>query len=391
MLRSRFVIFIMVLLFIVSIACGVSFDSGASKSPTMSPAEQTLQAIYAQDTMQALAASSNAQPAAPAAAPESSPQAPAAPTATSITHVKVPGNPGSPDVKKDDINTSNTASDMTAVGDSYRLGNFERPFTQTVMDYSQQVDLLQVTLAKDPDFYIFDMTLVGSDPVKGYPAAHYAIEMDTDLDMRGDILLWVQGNGQKDWNIADVMVLQDSNDDVGGSRPVLPDTNPGNGYDKVLLSADHLTDPDAAWQRMISTGNIQLAVKTSLVGSPRFFFKAWADNGVADPAKFDYNDSYSEEQAGSPVKTSSLYPVGQIFLVDSTCWIAFNYEPKGTELGGCYQLVQPTPVPTKKTPTKVPPPPTCSCSSGCSGLSQSCCAQCASHGCVWAGHCQYLG
>jgi hypothetical protein len=377
MSRLKGTLLIASMLLIFTLACGVGLtNSGGNTLPTQSPAEQTLQAIYTQNTIQALASAASAQPAAPAAASQASPQAPAAPTATSITHVNVPGNPGSPDVKKDDINTSNTASDKTALGDSYRLDNFERPFTQTVMDYSPEVDLLQVTLAKDPDFYIFNLMLVGSNTGKSFPSAHYAIEMDTNLDGRGDVLLWAKGNGKSDWTIDDVMVLQDSNGDVGGSRQVLPDSNPGNGYDKVLFSADHLTDPDAAWQRMISTSNIQLAIKTSLVGSPRFFFKAWADNGVADPAKFDYNDSYSEQQAGSPVKTSSLYPVGQIFLVDSTCWIAFNYQPKGTELGGCYQL-QPTTVPPTPAPTKV----RCSCGSPV-GLTQSCCKTC---GYKWSG------
>jgi hypothetical protein len=347
MLKTKPVLLMIVLLFIISLACGVSIDNG-SKATAAGPstAEQTLQAIYAQNTMQALVASTvNAQPTAQPEMPTASPQPPAAPTATSITHTKIPGNPGSPEVTKNDLNTSNLASSKDAVGDSYRLGNFERPFTQTVMDYSPEVDLLQVTLSKDPDFYIFNLMLDGPNPDKGVPTAHYAIEMDTDLDGRGDILLWALGNGQSSWTINDVMVLQDSNGDVGGSNPVLPDTNPGNGYETVLFSADKMTDPDAAWQRMASTSNIQLAIKTSLVGSPRFFFKAWADNGVANPAKFDYNDSYSEAQAGSPVKTSSFYPVGQLYLLDSTCWIAFNFQPKGTEVGGCFQLA---PIPTPK-------------------------------------------
>jgi hypothetical protein len=370
MIKAKPVLIFTALLLVISIACGFSLDTGGKVSGP-SEVEQTLQAIYAQDTMQALAAASNAQPAvqAPAAQAPAAETSPEVPAATAITHTTIPGNPGSPDVKKDDIDTSNTAGDKLALGDSFRLGTFERPFTQDTMEYSKEVDLLQVTLSEDPDFYIFNLMLVGPNQEKGYPSAHYGIEMDTDLDGRGDILLWAEGNGKKDWNIDNVMVLQDSNDDVGGSRPVLPDTNSGNGYDKVLFALDKLDDPDAAWQRMETSSNIQLAVKVSLVGSSRFFFRGWADSGVADPAKFDYNDSFSEEQAGSPNKNSKLYPVGQLNLMDSTCWIAFNYEASGKELGGCYQVqAAPTPVPPVKGPTKVP------CSGSCNtGTNQSCC------------------
>ncbi|MDP2966534.1 MAG: hypothetical protein Q8N39_10970 [Pelolinea sp.] len=346
MLKARPVLILTALLLVISIACGVSFDSGGGGSGP-SEVEQTLQAIYAQDTMQALASASNTQPTAQVAAPQASQEAPAA---TEITHTTIPGNPGSPDQTKDEIDTSNTAEDKIALGDSFRLGTLERPFTQDVMDYSKEVDLLEVTLAKDLDFYIFNLMLVGPNQEKGYPSAHYGIEFDTDRDGRGDILLWAKGNGISDWTIDDVMVLSDSNDDVGGSRPVLPDTNSGDGYDKVLFSLEKLDDPDAAWQRMDSTSNVQLAIKTSLVGGSRYFWRAWADSGLADPIKFDYNDSFSEEQAGSPNKNSKFYPVGQLNLMDSTCWIAFNFEPTGKDLGGCYQLQQPTPVPTKPTP-----------------------------------------
>jgi hypothetical protein len=85
------------------------------------------------------------------------------------------------------------------------------------------------------------------------------------------------------------------------------------------------------------------------------------------PAKFDYNDSFSESQAGSASENSDYYPVGQINQLDSTCWIAYGFNPSGKELGGCYQLV-PTPVPTKKAPTPVPCPGTCN-----TGTSKKCC------------------
>jgi hypothetical protein len=199
------------------------------------------------------------------------------------------------------------------------------------------------------------------------------------------VLLYAKaGDYYKEWTIEGVTVLRDSNNDVGGSRPVLPDNDEGNGYDEVLFSKEVLNDPDAAWQRVNpSSGSVvQLAIKKGMVGGSRFFWKAWADSGLADPAKFDFNDTMSEEQAGSPNENNKLYPVGDLNLMDSTCWIAYKYSATGKELGGCYQLQPPAPAPTKK--------PGCNCSGGCSGRSQACCKQCGG-GCVWAGYCQYLG
>jgi hypothetical protein len=151
-----------------------------------------------------------------------------------------------------------------------------------------------------------------------------------------------------------------------------------------VTTTDNLSNPDAAWQRMISSSNIQLAIKTSLAGSPRFFFKAWADNGTADPAKFDYNDSYSEIQACSPDNSNSIYLVGQVFLADSTCWVAFNFQPKGTELGGCYQVMN---IPARiKKPTKGPVP---QCPSNCVGImTLGCCERCGSDYFYNNGFCQ---
>jgi len=121
-----------------------------------------------------------------------------------------------------------------------------------------------------------------------------------------------------------------------------------------------------------------------MAGGSRFFWKAWADSGLADPEKFDYNDTMSEEQAGSPNENNKLYPIGDLNLMDSTCWIAYQYEATGKELGGCYQL-QPTAIPS---PTKKP---SCNCSTSCGGRTQACCESCGGS-CFWhGGTCQYIG
>ncbi len=362
MSRSKLILSAAALLLVISLACSVSFDS-AGKEGEQSSAEQTLSAIYAGYTAEALAKPAGEQPAAEAPAAESAAQEP---EAVEIEHETVPGNPGSPDQEKDEIDTSNTAGQKIALGDSFRLGNFERPFTMDVMDYKKENDLLEILLSEDNDFYIFSLEIVGPGD-NGFLSANYGIEFDSDLDGRGDVLLWAKGGSHPDWTIEDVMVLRDSNNDVGGSSPVVPDSRDGDGYDEVLFSAEVLDDPDAAWQRVDPNDSnvIQLAIKKGLIDSGRFFWKGWADSGLADPSRFDYNDSFSEEQAGSPNKNSSLYPVGQLNLMDSTCWVAYDFEASGKELGGCYQLA---PEPTKAPATQTP------CSGTCNtGTSQRCC------------------
>ncbi len=351
MTKTRLVFVFIALLLLTAIACEMTFDTGGGEKDAESEVEQTLQAVYAQYTVEAMVSATANPPAAqeqvPAASLEASVASPESPAATEISHSTIPGNPGSPDQTKDEIDTSNTAGQKIALGDSFRLGNFERPFTQDVMDYKKENDLLELSLAEDDDFYIFSLEIVGPGDV-GYPSAAYGIEFDSDNDGRGDVLLWAKGGDYAEWTIEGVTVLRDSNDDVGGSRPVLPDNDEGNGYDEVLFSNEVLNDPDAAWQRLDPNSGsvIQLAIKKGMVGGSRFFWKAWADSGLADPAKFDYNDSFSEEQAGSPNENSNLYPIGQLNLMDSTCWIAYKFNATGKELGGCYQL-QPTAVPTK--------------------------------------------
>lgn len=334
------------MLFIV-IACNISFNSDEEPSS----AEQTLQAIYAQDTAEALTAGQDT-----AGEVETAVEA----AFVEPEHQTVPGNPGSAEQTHKEIDTSNTADDKYALGDSFRLNNFERPFTESDMDYHPETDMTKLSLAKGSDFYYFTIEVFSGSEDGGFPSAFYGVEFDTDVDGRGDVLVWAEGVDSGDWTVENVFVLRDSNDDVGGSRPVLPDERNGDGFDEVLFSNEKMDDPDAAWQRKEASDKIQLAVKTTLVGASRFMWRAWADAGTADPGQFDYNDAFSESQAGSPTKNSEFYPVGQLNLVDSTCWINYGYELKYNLLGGCDTIpptAEPAPV-VPEEPPEEPPPPT---------------------------------
>ena len=141
------------------------------------------------------------------------------------------------------------------------------------------------------------------------------------------------------------------------------------------LGPDALDDPDVAWVRSDPTDsdNIQLAVKKSYIDKNRWYWRAWADAGIADAAMFDYNDQFTEKEAGSPNKNGGFYPIAALHMMDSTCWIAYNLTPTGTEVGGCVQ-VQPTQ--QAPPPADEPEEPGCDCSISYRQLSRECCTVC---------------
>ena len=333
-------------------ACTVSF--GANQE---SAAEQTLQAVYLQQTVEALT-----EPVEPTSTPEPTIEATAEITATrEIVHTLIPGEPGWVSQWWLDTNSTSTSGQKRANGGDFFSQNLlERPFTAQEMKYRPDVDLIRVDMGHNPTFYYIQLHLSGVNPETSMLSAFYGVEFDTNRDGRGDVLLWVKGDGNKEWNIDDVWVYRDGNGDVGGARPVRGDapSTGGSGFEQVLFSQDDLNDPDAAWKRVNPSDPlvIQLAIKKSLLGNAStFIWAGWADDGVKDPGKFDYNDVFTLAQAGSPISGQADYPLKELFLVDNTCRLSFGFEPTGNEAGGCV-LPTPTPVPPTATPVPTPTP-----------------------------------
>ncbi len=257
----------------------------------------------------------------------------------------VPGNLGAEARTKNEIDTSSLADRKFALGDSFHRGNFERPFTKTEMVYLPETDLIKITISRSDDFTYFEIEVFSGSEESGFPSSTYGVEFDTDMDGRGDILLWARGVDSEEWTVENVSVLSDSNNDVGGTNPVIPDGNSGDGYDEVLFSKDKTDDLDMAWQRKEASDKIHLAIKTSIVDASVFMWKVWADSGVADPALFDYNDTMGPTEAGLPIRGNDDYPVEKLNSMDSTCWIAYNFTPTGYEPGGCV-IVKPVAPPS---------------------------------------------
>lgn len=280
------------------------------------------------------------------------------PTATAIVHAMNAGEPGWVHRWFYDTDSSSMAQQKKAPGgDDYYKNLYERPFTETDMLYHPDVDIQKSEISSDPNFFYFSIYLDGANLESGSLPGTYGAEIDSDLDGRGDYLFLCSEPDQAGWAVEKASAYKDSNNDVGGYAPASAEaSNSGNGYDQVIFSLENLSDPDALWCRRRTGGDIivDLAVKRSLAGSPGLFlWGTWAFGSMPDVAKFEFNDHFSEADAGSPYPASSKYPLKALNLADSTCRETFQFEPTTDIPGMCIR-----PKPTATTPPVVNTPGT---------------------------------
>lgn len=306
-------------------------------------------------------------------------------TPSEITHTLIPAEPGWVDQWLDDTNSINPGLTSNAVinGDLITSNIYERPLTTNDMQYQPYLDITRVEISNDDFFYYITIYLSGTDE-NNLLTGTYGVEFDTNNDGGGDYLLWAKGTNNTQWSIDNVYLYKDYNQDVGGYRPMNVEFSiyTGDSYESLIFSPNHLTDPDVAWIRLKPTNAkaIQFAVKKEVISTSQIFmWSAWADGGVADPAKFDYNDTFTQEQAGSPYANSYMYPLKELYSVDSTCRLPFGFEPQGDEPGVCY-YPKPTATLVPIIPTKGPTPVSCDCSLPPNQITnQACCDSCPSY------------
>lgn len=219
-------------------------------------------------------------------------------------------------------------------GDNFYKGQLERPFTAKEMVYQPDIDILRVSIASDEKFYYFTLTMQGLDKTTNTLTGTYAIEFDRTKTGRGDLL--VRAHDLKDaWSLENVKVYNDPDGDIGGPNPSLANAGfKGDGYEsEIKLEGDKV-----AYARILS-GNpraVQIAVSLKLLDDAKeFLWNGWAEKGVNDPGMFDYNDHFSEREAGSPIKSSEVYPLAGLYSVDNTCRKPFGFGPKDYVPGTC--------------------------------------------------------
>ncbi len=268
-------------------------------------------------------------------------EAPASTIAPGITHVDVPAN--LPELRSafatDQESFVTSLENRAPGGDRFTFGRYERPFNTDPMDtYLPQIDITETSSYRDDAWVYFTITLRGRDANHLF-SGNYAIEIDTDIDGRGDWLLLVVNPSASEWTTDGVQVWSDSNNDVGGSLSVTADSQSGgDGYDQKLFENGAGNDPDLAWARIPADQpfTIQFAVKSSLVNSPTFMAGAWAGKALLDPALFDINDRFTHDQAGSSlVEFEVYYPIKAVAEIDNVCRVAIGFQPGGGEPGLC--------------------------------------------------------
>lgn len=272
--------------------------------------------------------------------PTQPPTATLTPTVTPTpepVHVMIPGRPSSRSTFVTDLITVDLARDKTAIGDTYAWSRLERPYTAGTMEYLDFLDIMRVDMqVKEPWVYLTYL-LIGDLPEEG--DYRYAVELDTDHEGRGEILVMASLPPDEDWTTEGVLVMSDGDGDVGGFYPLYEDApDPDqNGYETELFNSGRGEDPDLAWVRRDPehTNRLQIAFKSGLLGPLGVLWSAWTDGGLKDPALFDINDHYTFEEAGSPNKDNYRYPVKAVSQMDSTCRSWYGFIPTGKEPGLC--------------------------------------------------------
>lgn len=269
-----------------------------------------------------------------------------APTSTpdaTATPIYIPSPPPlespPPSSSMTDVLSTALSEERRAIGDSFTRSIFERPFTAEDMDYLPYLDIGPiVTLGLSADWVYVSIPLAAEPPME--QRAYYGVELDLNVDGRGDWLFFAPAPPTDEWTQSGLMIFIDSNVDVGGSYPASPDpsSEATDGYDARVFNQGEGFDRNAAWVRRDPANDavIQFAFAHGLIANDRrFLWSVFASGAEIDPGAFELNDRMTLEEAGSPLLTSPHYPILAIARFDSTCRWSYGFTPLGTETGIC--------------------------------------------------------
>jgi hypothetical protein len=252
--------------------------------------------------------------------PMPSPIPSVAPTSIPL-HILRPGDAPLVGNSLSDISSAPFAQEKRTLGDHFDLNLYERPMTSIDMEYKAFLDITPGAALRITDPWVYVTIFLAGAPI-GNAEAYYGIELDLNLDSRGDWLILASTPATTEWSAEGLRAYLDSNGDVGGQTPMRADPHPGDGYDSLIFDDKTRFDPDIAWVRRspINPSVIQIAFKHFLIRNDKTFtWSAWSFTGEIKPDWFDLNDHFSGEEAGSPIPSSRFYPLNGLHLVDNTC------------------------------------------------------------------------
>jgi hypothetical protein len=308
------------------IALGLACDLPQGQAALETAVAQTLEAGFTEEAAAATPTD------APTATVEATEPPTAEPTPT-VVHVMIPNAPAGVERFLTDASSLAYANQAQAPGDDFTTNRLERPFTTGAMDYLPQLDLRRAELdVLEPWVYV---TLFLEGPVQPADGAYYGVELDLDGNGEGEWFIYGQAPASTEWTTDGVRAAQDANDDAGGEEPGMaePPTGLTDGFENLVFDSGQGADPDTAWIRQGPGGpaQVQLAFKTSLVGTVEFLWGGWTDQGPKDPLLFDYHDHFTPQQAGSPHLNHTNYPLNQLHSVDNTCLDSLDFATSGSE------------------------------------------------------------
>jgi hypothetical protein len=267
-------------------------------------------------------------------------ETPTATLAATVAHLATPpGATGTTRYATDPVTKDYAPQKKSPAGsDVFAQNRYERPFTSGTMEYLPDVDLTRVELRIAAPWVYVTFTVAGAR-AEGIGATMYGAEFDVNRDGRGEYLVWGASPAGTEWTAAGVEVWKDSNGDAGGNKPQLSESPGagGDGYDRNIFSGGRGADPDMAWIRRLDDTKVQLGFHYSAIdNAPAFLWNGLADYGVRRPDWFDYNDHFTQGEAGSPFPTQAdYYPLQALWGVDNTCRDANGFTPTGAEVGLC--------------------------------------------------------
>jgi hypothetical protein len=261
-------------------------------------------------------------------------------TEAPIVHQTIPSEPAKTiGNASDNDEVSSFESLDVNFGDDFARNRFERPFTSEMGAYLPEIDIVNFSIGEDDNFFYVTLNLGGLATAGQAPTGHYAIELDSNIDGRGELLIVANPAFGTEWSTDGVQIFADDNSDIGGENVKRSDANyTGDGYEKLMFESGKGANPDLGWARFVDgkTPAIQIAFNKIIFPSvPTFMWSVWASANPFDNTKFNLHDTTTEESAGSPDKQNSLYPIKNIAGVDNSCRVPVGFTATGTEPMGC--------------------------------------------------------
>jgi hypothetical protein len=284
------------------------------------------------------------QPPQPTVEPTATVEPTLEPTSTPIVHLDFPDAilpTDKPQVTYDQESIKSADEKEAYAGDQFPIGRYERPFDQEML-YIPFIDIKQSNLIrnKDNQFIYTDIFLLDNPSLVPDSEYGFGIELDVNVDGRGEYLVWTKLPLSTEWSVEGVRVLKDANKSVGSDQPMLCDPpTDGNGFELTIFDSGVGLDSDLAWSRISPQDPtiIEIAFKkTILEESQKFLWGTWSILGPDQFDRFDHNDYFTYVDAGSATRSDKdYYPLKVLYSLDNTCRAASGFTPKGNEPGLC--------------------------------------------------------